>query len=135
MYMKNIHLEKKAIFAVLLLCCIIMLTGCYRATLKNTVEEINYRYPALVEPGVMATSVALEDNYVVYRHNVDETQCNLMAFGEVSPEEKLAELRNKGVDEREFLRLVRRSGMGLRYEYIGDGSGIVVSCTIENAML
>ena len=135
MYMKNTHLRDKAIFALFFICGIIMLTGCYRATLKNTIEEINYRYPALVEPGIMATSVALKDNYVVYRHCVDETQCNLMALGEISPEEKLDELRNKGVDEREFLRLVRHSGMGLKYEYVGDGSGIVVSCTIENTML
>ncbi|MBQ4376446.1 MAG: hypothetical protein II793_01975 [Bacteroidales bacterium] len=109
--------------------------GCYRATLKNTVEEINYRYPALVAPGITATGVELEGEYVVYRHSVNETQCNLMALGEISPEEKLAELREKGVDEKEFLRLVRRSGMGLKYEYFGEGSGIIVSCTIENDML
>ena len=133
--MKNIHLKTKATFAVFILCGMFIFAGCYRATLKNTVEEINYRYPALVAPGITATGVELEGEYVVYRHSVNETQCNLMALGEISPEEKLAELREKGVDEKEFLHLVRRSGMGLKYEYIGEGSGIIVSCTIENDML
>ena len=111
------------------------LFSCHRATLQNTLDEINYRLPAPVEKGVMANKIEIVDNYVVFHHSVDETLCDLMSFRSLSPEVLLKHLRDKGVEERDFLRLIRRCGLGLRYEYVGQGSGIVIACSIENQQL
>lgn len=106
-----------------------------RATLENTIEEINHLYPAPTAAGIVAERISIEGDYVVYHFVVDESMYRLESFNELSPETMLADLQSQGVDMRDFLRLVKRCNLGIRHEYRGLHSGMTATCTADNAML
>lgn len=102
-----------------------------REVLEEDVRKINNACPIESDNGVIITSVKMIGEYIVYNAECDE---DIVVISAIKLGEKLAKkaIIKSLQTEVDFIELLKKCDVGLKYKYVGKSSGDVCIIKIES---
>lgn len=110
------------------------------SALQSEVEDLNAACPSDMGDGMTMSSVKLEDKYVIYSIQVNETEDFNVANMKGNKQMLKSELMRELVDDpdpdiQEYCKACANAGIGIKYRYTGLQSGDICEVTIESDQL
>lgn len=112
------------------------LASCAENQLQKAIEETNKMMPIKIARNFEITNVTDDGQYVVYRYELAENIYDMDQIRQYATKEamqqQLQTMLQSNPDGKAFFDIVKESGRGLKFEYVGTPSGDTCEVTLEN---